>query len=126
MQKYLIVTNNLSVKDKFSEYKVKYLNDSLIGILFYLRDSIHLGYKLLSHPLAGSVKPNETPFKSVLLSEEKVNGIDMQSLTIIENSIKMAEKLIADKSPRKWPERIIKDFSVIDLDLISSAIESAM
>ena len=125
MEKFSIVTNNYGVKDKFVDMDMIFMECELVDILKYVRDKVHLGYILLSHPLAGSVKPNETPYKSVLISKNKYKKIDLVSLRIIEDSIEMSEKLIRDRKMRKWPERIIKDFSIIDLDLISSAIESA-
>jgi hypothetical protein len=125
MEKFSIVTNNFMVKDKFINIDMIFMECELVDILKYIRDKVHLGHILLSHPLAGSVKPNETPYKSVLISKNKYKEIDLVSLRIIEDSIEMSEKLIRDRKMRKWPEKIIKDFSIIDLDLISSAIESA-
>jgi hypothetical protein len=125
MIKFIIVTNNYAVEDKFANMDVKSIDGELVDVLKYVRDKVHIGYILLSHPLAGSVKPNETPYKSILISKNKYEGTDMQSLSIIEDSIGMTEKLIKDRKMRKWPERIIKDFSIIDLDLIAGAIESA-
>lgn len=128
MERILLITNNEKVRDRFkdSRFKMKFMKIELLDILIYIRDEIHKGHKLLSHPLAGSVKPNETPYKSVLISEKKYNNIDFKSLTIIEDSIKMTEKLFRDKKTRKWPDRILKDFKTIDLELISSAVESSM
>ncbi|MEA1975640.1 MAG: GrdX family protein [Bacillota bacterium] len=125
MEKFSVITNNSIVKDKFINMDMIFMECELVDILKYVRDKVHLGYILLSHPLAGSVKPNETPYKSVLISKNKYKEIDLVSLRIIEDSIEMSEKLIRDRKMRKWPERIIKDFAIIDLDLISSAIESA-
>ncbi|MGM0380221.1 MAG: GrdX family protein [Bacillota bacterium] len=126
MEKFIVVTNNPKVKKEFKDLDVKFLKKDLLEVLTYVRDKIHNKHKILSHPLAGSVKPNETPFKSILISKQPMDKLDMDSLKIIEGSIQVAKKLFRDKSTRKWPERILKDFSVIDLDLISSAIDSAM
>jgi len=91
----------------------------------FVRNKVHLGHRLLSHPLAGSIKPNETPYKSILISQKKEKNLNYDSLKIIEDSIQMTESLIRNKKMRKWPDRILKDFSLIDNDLIRSAIESA-
>jgi len=126
MEKFIIVTNNYLVRDKISDLEIKFLEREVIDVLKYVRDQVHIGYKLLSHPLGGSVKPNETPYKSVMISKRKYNEMDMDSLRIIEESIQMTEKLLRDRKMRKWPEKIINDFAIIDLDLISGAIESAI
>ena len=42
--------------------------DSCLSMLIRVRDMVYAGYRLYTHPLSGSVKPNETPYKSLLLS----------------------------------------------------------
>ena len=65
----ILVTNNPLVEAQYSSrFKVVFLNTGLAGVLTHVRDCVHKGHKLLTHPLSGSVKPNETPYKSVLLS----------------------------------------------------------
>ncbi|HAZ36264.1 MAG TPA: GrdX protein, partial [Clostridiaceae bacterium] len=39
---------------------------------------------------------------------------------VIENSIQTAQKLIKSKPYKKWPEEVLEDFRVIDLELIKS------
>jgi len=121
----MVITNNKLVLEKYNTLNTQLIEKDLLEIMRFVRDKIHLGHKLLSHPLAGSVKPNETPFKSILISQKKDESLDYQSLKIIEDSIQMSESLIKSKNMRKWPSRIIEDFALIDLDLITSAIESA-
>jgi hypothetical protein len=53
---------------------------------------IHKGAKLITHPLMGSIKPNETPFRSIIVSEGEGTSLDIESLVIIESSIASAEK----------------------------------
>lgn len=126
MEKFIVMTNNELVKEKYSSREtVNFIEGSLIDVLRQVRDLIHKGHVLLTHPLSGSIKPNETPFKSIMITKKSKKQIDIRSLTMIEDSLKMAEKMLNDKERKAWPERIIKDFSVIDLDLISSAIKSA-
>ena len=91
-----------------------------LGILEVVRDKIHLGYKLLTHPLSSSVKPNETPYKTVIVSTGEKLGED--SLLIIENSILTAKKLIKYTGLPKWKKSILEDFQVVDLSVIEGAI----
>ncbi|MBQ6088714.1 MAG: GrdX family protein, partial [Firmicutes bacterium] len=67
--KPLIITNNLKVYDEFSaKVEIVYGEDlSQEEILKMARDRIHLGAKLVIHPMMGRIKPHETPFKSVFL-----------------------------------------------------------
>lgn len=113
------------VNEKYSdEMTVIYLDDlELLKVLEVVRDKIHLGHELLTHPLSGSIKPNETPFKSVIISD-KIGSVNFESLKIIEESIATAKKFLDQKKVRNWPDRIIEDFRVIDFSLITSGIES--
>lgn len=66
----LIITNNPVVFKKISDrYPVIYKDVSYGDILKEVRDRVHMGCRLLSHPLSGSVKPNETPYKSIMVEE---------------------------------------------------------
>lgn len=118
-----IVTNNPMSKEKFSEkYQVIFIDGTVLETLKYARDNVHKGYRLLTHPLMSSVKPNETPYRTVCLSQEKLFKVDVQSLSIIENSIMTTEKFLRDFSTPKWNEKILLDFQLIDSDLIYHAI----
>lgn len=123
--KAVIITNNPEVKRRYDkEYSLEFIDGSLLDVLITVRDKIHEGHKLLTHPLAGSVKPNETPYKSVLVSYDKKEDLDLDSLIMISSGIETTQKFINIKRPIKWENRILEDFMEIDLDLISSGIES--
>ncbi|NLL82181.1 MAG: GrdX protein [Tissierellia bacterium] len=120
----ILITNNSKVYDKFNEtLEIVYLNDySYLDILYFLRDKIHEGHKLLTHPLSGSIKPNETPYKSVIISK-KTGELDTEGLLIVEDSILTAKKFINDKATPQWTESVLDDFRVIDLSLMENVIE---
>ncbi|MDF2592425.1 MAG: glycine reductase [Clostridia bacterium] len=83
---------------------------------------MHLCYELITHPLVGSVKPNETPYRSIIL-KQGINT-DLQSVTIIENSIQTYEKFERMKSTPIWSQRILEDFQFVDLKLFESSLDS--
>ena len=122
--KSIIITNNEKVYNKFIKIMdVVYLEESnYLDILLYVRDKIHDGHKLLTHPLSGSIKPNETPFKSIMISST-TGEFDTQGLLIIEESILTAKKFINNKPTPNWVERVLDDFRVIDLSLMENVIE---
>lgn len=118
-----IITNNISVLEKYrSDLDITYIEGQYIDVLKSVRDRVHKGYKLISHPLMGSIKPNETPYRSVVITSG--TGLDYDSLSVIESSIATCEKLLKDRPAPAWNERILKDFQLIDLDLIKSAMDS--
>ncbi len=120
LERMLVITNNPMVRDALSNKEicqVQYAPVSYRQVLCMARDAIHQGHKLLTHPLSGSVKPGETPYKSVAVSW-KQGLLDLPSLSLIENSIATCDKFpIRDKS--KDPS-LQADFQTIDLTLIES------
>lgn len=120
-----IITNNKDVYNKYSEvFEMRFLeNLTLLDILKVCRDEVHLGSELLTHPLTGSIKPNETPFKSIMLSKEK-GPLNFDSLNLIEHAIEVTEKFLNNAKIKHWPDNILEDFRLIDFGLITSAIES--
>lgn len=118
-----IVTNNpMSLESFQNKYDVKYYNYTPLEILKEVRDYIHKGYRLLTHPLMSSIKPNETPYRTVCLSKEPMSRVDLQSLEIIEASIATTEKFLKDFNTPNWSKKILQDFQLIDSDLIYHAI----
>ena len=101
---------------------ITFIDGKYIDVLKSARDMIHKGSKLITHPLMGSVKPNETPFRSIIISD----GIDLdvESLTIIENSIAVTEKFQSDNKLPIWSEKVLDDFRFVDLKLFESALDS--
>lgn len=119
-----IVTNNILVKERFEDkFNVIYIEDnhSYKPVLLKIRDLVHTGYKVLTHPLSGSVKPNETPYKSVII--EKGKTLDEDSVKIIELSIATLDKFQNMERTPNWTERVLDDFRVVDLDLMVCTIE---
>lgn len=124
----LLITNNPDVRDAFKDkhgIELRFIEGSYRDVLVAARDLIHSGSKLLTHPLMGSLKPNETPYRSVALAVSE-GQMDMDSLLLIENSIQTFDKFAAVVRPDRGintPERMLADFRLIDLSLISSALD---
>lgn len=122
----LIVTNNPLIKEKFaSTYEVQLYDVDYIEILEVVRDKIHLGHELLSHPLAGSIKPNETPYRTVIISKEK-KQLDMRSLTLIESAIATTRKFINNRPTPDWNNVALFDFQTVDLSLIENVLNNVI
>lgn len=120
---FVIVTNNPRVLKRYEGlYSVEFVDGVYMDVLVRVRDRVHAGCRLLTHPLSGSVKPNETPYKSVMISQKR-GSMDMGSLSIIEEAIAACRKF-----PVKYeglPQRVLEDFQLVDSTLIDSAIPSA-
>ena len=123
---FFILTNNPLVCETYKDsYTVEYKAGDFLNVLIAARDYIYAGHALLTHPLAGSVKPNETPYKTVAIATEK-KELDFSAVEIISSSIQTCEKFLANTNAvntREYTEKVLTDFQQIDCSLISCAIE---
>ena len=117
---YFIITNNPLVESSYPSENI-IVAQSYIDVLTTTRNYIHAGAKLLSHPQAGSVKPYETPYRSVMVSKDQP-GLDYSSLQYIENAIERFETLSKSMGMREYNEQVLADFHVVDAGLIKSAV----
>lgn len=118
-----IITNNPLVQEILKDrYIVEYINCNYLEVLTKCRDYIHVGYKLLTHPLSGSIKPNETPYKSIAIKNN--SNLDIESLSLIEKSIDTSLKFNNNFETPSWNQRTLKDFQIVDLDIIENAIKN--
>jgi len=120
----ILITNNPLVEAQCKDKaKVCYIDTDLIGVLTHVRDLTHKGHRLLTHPLSGSIKPNESLYKSVLITGvtedlDVQSKTDLQSVGIIEESILTAQKF----PPRQFTDQYLRDMQIVDLSLIKSAL----
>ena len=121
LAQYQIITNNPMVKEHFAnKCPLQYADISFMEIFYRVRDLVQQGHKLLTHPLAGSVKPNETPYRSIMISLKSEGQVDTESEVIIEECIIAGKKF--PPLERKWSDRVIEDFQYIDFTLISNVL----
>jgi hypothetical protein len=90
-------------------------------VLVEVRNLVHKGYELITHPLAGSIKPNETPYRSIVVKQGA--NTNLQSVEIIEASIQAYEKF--ERMTTKWNQSTLEDFQFVDLKLFESALEDS-
>ena len=119
---YYIVSNNPMILNGYPAEQV-IAQDSYRNVLQAVRDHIHRGARLLSHPQAGSVKPYETPYRSILISQE-LGELNFDSLQQIENAIERFDTLAACHRHRDWPDQVLRDFQLIDFGLVKTGMES--
>jgi len=113
-----VITNNPAVAARYPDIS-RYYNCSVHKILTTVRDEVHKGAQIITHPLSGSIKPNESPYKSVVISATG-NTLDYKSLQIIEDAIITLSKLPIKQ--QVYDESVLEDFRIIDLDLIKESI----
>lgn len=124
MRDYRILTNNPLVQECMEgkgTFTIELHEDmSYRDILILARDLVYKGHTLYTHPLSGSVKPNETPYKSVVVSMVP-HTFDEQQSEIISDAIAVVDKF--PQVPLDFPDRVLKDFQLIDYSLLSGALD---
>ena len=116
-----LITNNPKFnQEKFKDIEIEYFDISYLDVLKKVRDYVHDNYEVLTHPLYGSVKPNETIYRSILIKRSE--KLDITSINLISEAIGTFEKFRNNKRVPLWTDRVKDDFSVIDHDLIINAI----
>lgn len=120
----IIVTNNPMVKDKIETHDIHYVDGNFGDVLDETKKLIvEHRHVLLSHPLSGSIKPNETFYKSILITTTQQDQIDFESLDMIDNALEVYRKFVKDKQTPNWTQQILDDFATIDLDLLESTLQ---
>ena len=118
----LIISNNPKVASDFATLNQQAC-DSYEQVLHQVRNRIHGGARLLTHPLAGSVKPGESPYRSVAIDD--IEGtLDMRSLEVIESAIDRFNTMTATPRNRHYDDRTLGDFQLIDYQLLKSGLEA--
>lgn len=120
----MIITNNPLVLTKLNqEHNIDFEELTYEELLKKVRDRIHEGHQLLTHPLSGSVKPNETPYKSILISKKNETMTDVRSLELIENAIHACGKF--NFKSEEYGTQTLSDLQMIDWTLLESGLASA-
>ena len=116
----LITNNPKFIEENLKDIEIEYLDVSYIDILRKVRDYVHENWEIVTHPLYGSVKPNETIYRTIVIKEN--NSLDITSVNLISDAISTFKKFRNNREVPQWTDRVKDDFSVIDHDLIINAI----
>ena len=122
MRSYFILSNNPLVHVKYPAQTL-FFDAGVSELLIAARDKVHLGAKLLNHPLSGGVLPGVSPYKSLIITATdsvKAAETDFTSLDLIERAIRALKK--PPEGFAGYDERTLEDFRVLDLDVLESAL----
>lgn len=122
LDRCILVTNNDRAAEKWGAgVSEVFLMESYEEVLIKTRDLIHTNHKLLTHPQASSLKPNQTPYRTVLLYQEGGKEL-LEDTRLIEAAIEAFEKWNAVKKTPEYDERIADDYKTIDISMIENVI----
>ena len=122
IEKAVIVTNNDKVYEKYKDMLTVCLLETHEEVLIRVRDMVYDGHKLLTHPQATSLKPNQTPYRSVIVYP-KGEEDNMEDILLIEKCVEVFRKWqdIAPL-PKAYPAQVKEDFKTIDLSVVDGVI----
>ena len=122
--RYFVLTNNPMTRDALSPTsRVVFIPCGIRQVFDEAATYVAQGHPLLTHPLAGSVKPGETPYRSMLLGSDASSDIDARSCRLISNAIDSCDKF-TDRAA--WLDSQARaDLQAVDLAIIQSALCSA-
>lgn len=85
-----------------------------------MRDLVYNKHVLLTHPQASSLKPNQTPYRSIVVypKDEEDN---MKDIMLIEKCIEVFNQWQSIMpTPKDYKENVAKDFKTIDLSVVDN------
>lgn len=120
----LIITNNPMAVALFGgTYDVR-CNEkaSYRQILVQVRDLVYIGHRLRNHPLYGSLRPHETPYRSVIISAV-AGAPDSEDALIMSEALRVTDTFTPADSAA-MSEKIRHDYQLIDCELLQSALSA--
>lgn len=122
--KYRCISNNPLFREK-SFPGLEYHETDILSLFRLISSEVATGSRLLSHPLTGSIRPDITPYKTVLISCEKGEP-DCTSVLLMEKAIRYTEDLYKLREVplyERWGDAAKADFQMIDYSIIKQALE---
>ena len=122
IEKAILLTNNDRVVDKFGDKIHCIMCKDYEEVMIKTRDMVYAGNKLLTHPQASSLKPNQTLYRSIIIYPKEGED-NTEDIMLIEKCVETFRQWqgIA-KSPESYPEGVANDFKTIDLSVIENVI----
>ena len=122
IEKAILITNNHRVYEKYKDEKKIILLNTYEEVLIKVRDMVYDRHLLLTHPQASSLKPNQTPYRSVVVYP-KGNEDNMKDIMLIDKCVQVYyEWQEIAPSPAKYADKVANDFKTIDLSVVDNII----
>ncbi|MDL2279505.1 GrdX family protein [Desulfovibrio sp. OttesenSCG-928-G11] len=105
-----------------------------LPVLLGARDKIHLGWKLLNHPLYGNFRPHQQPYRSLLLrpcakaapGPDKITRAapDPLSLHLLEQALELYNS-VSVLDPARAPAALRDACAILDCELMRLPLQQA-
>ena len=116
----ILVTNNDRVYEKYKDITNVILVASYEAVLIKVRDLVYDRHVLLTHPQASSLKPNQTPYRSVAVypKGDEDNTKDIMLIEKCSETYRQWQDIAP--TPTNYEERVANDFKTIDLSVVDN------
>ncbi len=122
LEKAILITNNDKVYLKYKDKLQCIFTEKYEEVLIKVRDMVYDRHILLTHPQASSLKPNQTPYRSVVLYPQGDED-NMKDILLIEKCLETFKQWQnISLTPENYSDKIAEDFKVIDLSIIDNII----
>lgn len=122
---YTCITNNIDLANCVSN--VQFVDCSALSVLIMGRDLIHKGWKLAANPFYGNLKPNQQPYRTLVLTsdgESEIVKVDEYSLSLIESAIAVYSECKVIRKPGDMEKEIEMDYKYVDFMLMEETLKS--
>jgi len=126
----VLVTNNPCFQQSIDSSRLMFMCGTSLDILTIARDEIHFGSELLTHPLYGNLRPNQQPFRSVLLRKPaQKNEKNLAAASYLESISTIEEAVLLYRSygsqllaPERLPNTARDDYAFVDSELMRESL----
>lgn len=120
--KAVIITNNDWVSEKYKGIMNVIYLDSYEEVLVKAKDMVDSGHHLATHPQALTLKPNQTPYRSVILYPSDGDDNTGDILLIKKSLETFYQGQKSAPASEAYTDRKIRDFKVLDASMMDSVI----
>ncbi|HHT70700.1 MAG: GrdX family protein [bacterium] len=122
---FIVLTNNPLVPAQHGELSPVLVDGDVTAVYKKARDLVHRGHRLLTHPLSSSLKPGLIPYKTVVLTAEANQVVDLDSLNYMAAAM-AAVKKTRPRTELSWSPPVLRDYAAVDLSIFESALISLL
>jgi hypothetical protein len=125
----VLITNNFCFQQLVDLSRLQYLCGTPLDVLTAARDAIHMGSELLTHPLYGNLRPNQQPFRSILLRNFTQNERNFGKAAYLESISRIEEAVLLYRGygnrlldPKQLPPSLREDHAFVDTELMRESL----
>ena len=125
----VLITNNPCFQQSVDLSRLQFFCGTSLDVLIAARDAVHLGSDLLTHPLYGNLRPNQQPFRSILLQNPARKERNFGAAANFESISRIEEAVLLYRSygtslieAESLPDDTREDYAFVDSELMRESL----